>query len=60
MESKTANAKQPAIAIPQPITFGIGKVSPAVKKYKATKIATLFKVLPTAVGTGPNDPSTIF
>ena len=43
-----------------PTIFGNGKVSPEVKKYKATKIATRFNVFPTAVGTGPNDPRTIF
>ena len=60
LESKMAKPKQPRIAIAQPSTFGIGKVSPAVKKYRATKITTLFRVLPTAVGTGPRDPRTLF
>ena len=55
-----AKDKQPAIAMPQPTIFGIGKVSPWVKKYNATKITTLFKVFPTAVGTAPRDPRTIF
>ena len=60
MESNTANARHPAMAIPQPTILGIGKVSPAVKKYNATKITTLFRVLPTAVGTAPRVPKTMF
>jgi hypothetical protein len=51
-----ANAKQPRMAIAQPTIFGNGKVSPVVNKYNATNITTRFNVLPTAVGTGPNDP----
>lgn len=60
LESKIANNRQPAIAIAQPITLGNGNVSPAVNKYNATKITTLFSVFPTAVGTGPSEPSTMF
>lgn len=60
LESKIANPRQPRMAIAQPTTLGIGKVSPAVKKYSATKMTTLFNVLPTAVGTGPRDPRTTF
>ena len=53
-KSNIAKAKHPATAMAQPTTFSKGNVSPAMKKYRATKIATRFKVLPTAVGTGPS------
>jgi hypothetical protein len=58
MESKIANAKHPAIAMAQPMIFGMGNVSFSVNKYRDTKINTLFKVLPTAVGTAPKEPRT--
>jgi hypothetical protein len=48
------------MAIVQPTILGIGKVSPAVKKYKPIKITTRFKVFPTAVGTVPSVDKTIF
>ena len=38
----------------------IGKLSPVVKKYRATKMATLLSVFPTAVGTAPKLPKTMF
>ena len=60
LESNIAKNKHPATAMAQPITFGSGNVSPSVKKYKATKITTRFKVLPTAVGTGPSEANTMF
>lgn len=53
LESKIAKARQPAMAMAQPTIFGTGKVSPTVKKYRATNMTTLFRVLPTAVGTAP-------
>ena len=53
-----AKLKQPATAMAHPRTLAGGKDSPEVNKYNATKMTTLLRVFPTAVGTGPRAPRT--